>query len=162
MISTLLKQQIIGWSCLLLFSLSVNSLFANRLQDSLVLVELYNATDGPNWTNTWDLQQPMDTWYGITLTDQGRVRFILLSDNNLVGTIPDLVLPELTSLNLGLNKLEGELPSFGFVPKLEFLNLENNRLTGTLPEFTNLPKLFALILDRNQLSGEVTLSLIHI
>ncbi len=32
--------------------------------DSLALVALYNATDGANWTNTWNLNDPMSTWYG--------------------------------------------------------------------------------------------------
>jgi len=29
--------------------------------DSLALVALYNSTDGPNWTNTWDLSQSVSS-----------------------------------------------------------------------------------------------------
>ena len=45
----------------------------NRFSDSLALVSLYNATNGSNWLNTWDLDQPISTWYGITLNAEGCV-----------------------------------------------------------------------------------------
>lgn len=37
----------------------------------MALVSLYNATAGTSWTNTWDLNQPMNTWYGVTLDGNG-------------------------------------------------------------------------------------------
>ena len=52
-----------------------------RQQDSLVLVELYNATGGANWTNTWDLGQSMDTWYGVALNAEGCVEVLDLDGN---------------------------------------------------------------------------------
>jgi len=72
----------------------------NRLIDSLALVAFYNSTNGPNWTNTWNLNQPMDTWYGIDLYENGCVRCIDMDGNpncnnndfsfgnNLVGSLP--------------------------------------------------------------------------
>jgi len=35
--------------------------------DSLALVELYNATDGANWTSPWVLTDPWTTWTGVVL-----------------------------------------------------------------------------------------------
>ena len=32
--------------------------------DSLALVAFYDSTDGANWINTWNLNTPVDTWYG--------------------------------------------------------------------------------------------------
>lgn len=31
-------------------------------KDSLAVLELYKATDGPNWTKGWDLSQPISKW----------------------------------------------------------------------------------------------------
>ena len=56
--------------------------------DSLALVELYNATDGPNWTITWDLSQPMHTWHGITTNEAGCVIDITIINNQLAGSLP--------------------------------------------------------------------------
>lgn len=69
-----------------------------RMSDSLVLVALYNASGGSNWTNAWDLNQPMDNWYGVELNEEGCVRCLDLdgnpdcsggdeTGNNLVGVI---------------------------------------------------------------------------
>ena len=59
-----------------------------RSSDSLALVALYHATDGPNWTRTWDLDEPMNTWYGITLNEEGCVARLRLNSNGLTGVIP--------------------------------------------------------------------------
>ncbi len=58
-----------------------------RLVDSLVLVQLYNNTDGPNWKNNTNwLKGPVSTWHGIEF--DGRVKKINLNDNNLIGHLP--------------------------------------------------------------------------
>ena len=36
--------------------------------DSLVLIDLYNSTDGANWVDPWNLEQPKTTWTGFTRT----------------------------------------------------------------------------------------------
>ena len=43
--------------------------------DRAALVALYNATDGPNWTNNhnWLSEAPIGEWYGVTTDDDGRV-----------------------------------------------------------------------------------------
>ena len=59
----------------------------DRARDSLALLDLYISTDGPNWTNTWDLNQPMNTWYGVTLNSDGSVDHLILTANNLSGNV---------------------------------------------------------------------------
>lgn len=136
-----------------------------RTLDSLELVKLYNATGGPNWTNTWDLSKPMDTWYGVTLSGEGCVECIDMdgkvdclpggsfTGNNLVGNLPDLKLDHLTAMILPDNQLIGPIPDFN-MPNLTYLNLGQNQLSGSIPNF-NLPNLQSLILFYNQLSGTI-------
>ncbi|PHN08221.1 3-coathanger stack domain-containing protein [Flavilitoribacter nigricans] len=136
-----------------------------READSLVLVTLYNATDGPNWRNTWDLNQPMDTWYGIQLNAAGQVVCIdmdgvvscagpheLGAGNGLKGTLPDLDLPQLRYLNLWRNNVSGALPNFTSLPELVFLDLGENNFDSQLPAL-DLPKLETLLIDRCNFSG---------
>ena len=60
--------------------------------DRGALVALYNSTDGANWRrNTkWLSNQPLSSWYGVTLHENGRVGELRLSTNQLRGTIPNL------------------------------------------------------------------------
>ena len=130
----------------------------DRNSDSLALVALYRSTDGPNWRRKWNLEEPINTWYGVTVS-RNRVIEIQLSSNNLVGTIPSELgnLMLLTSLNLAYNELSGPIPSeFGDLNELTELILTSNNLNGSIPnELGNLIQLQSLRLDRNQLSGPI-------
>ncbi len=147
--------------------------------DSLELVNLYNTTNGANWTdNTNWLNAPILQWYGITLTNDGQnIRIIDLLDNNLSGTIPDLNLAQLETLNLAFNEISGTIPDLQNLPQLTSLYLEvnnligtipnfdspiieeirlyGNQLTGTIPSFENLISLQELLIGNNQLSGTI-------
>jgi len=104
----------------------------NSQADSLVLVTLYNATDGANWNTPWNLNEPMSTWNGITLNGDGSVGAIILTGNNMSGTIPQ---------------------ELGNLSNLRTLHLNDNFLIGTIPpEFRNLGNLRELLLSDNQLS----------
>ena len=131
--------------------------YSCRAQDSLQLVILYNATNGANWTNKWDLTQPVNTWYGIGLNDKGCVFTIDLSANNLSGTLPNLSFPNLIELYLGFNKLTGNIPVLN-TPSMVYLDLSSNQLNGSIPNF-NLPSLIKLFLENNQLSGCIPVAL---
>ena len=99
-------------------------------RDSLELVNLYNATNGDQWENPWDLSQPVSTWHGVTLTDNGcSVKSIDLSDEGLSGQIPNLDLSNLESLNLSKNQLSGSIPDFNNLNSLETLDISMNRFT---------------------------------
>ena len=79
--------------------------------DSLALVALYNATDGSNWKNSWDLSTDISTWYGVTIKENA-VAVLNLYDNNLSGTIPPEIgnLTQLITLYLYENNLSGTIP----------------------------------------------------
>ena len=82
--------------------------------DKSALVALYNATDGPDWTNNtnWLTDAPMGQWHGVATDVSGRVTHLDLDNNGLMGQIPH----ELDNLD-----------------KLDMLFLSGNRLTGCVP-----------------------------
>jgi len=132
-------------------------------KDSLVLVALYDSTDGANWTDktNW-LTGPVSTWYGITVSGD-RVTQIDLKNNNLVGTIPSEIgnLTNLTNLSLFDNNLSGSIPTeIGNLINLTDLNFHGNNLSGSIPtEIGNLTNLTYLDLFINQLSGSVPIEI---
>ncbi|WP_286911149.1 carbohydrate binding domain-containing protein, partial [Maribacter sp. UBA6511] len=131
--------------------------------DRDALIALYNATDGDNWTVSWDLNADISTWAGITLNTEGRVRTLILDSRNLTGEIPNEIgnLTELEWIDLGRNNLTGEIPEqFGNLLKLERLNLRTNQLTGNVPsELGNLSNLEILLLNSNNLTGALPIDL---
>ncbi len=139
----------------------------DRQRDSLALVSLYNSTDGPNWYTSWDLSEPMTSWYGIELNEDGCVYCIDLDGvldcyitpdgifgNNLSGTLPELSLSELEFLSLAYNDLRGGIPEFFETPLLTGLDLSNNHFSGWVPYFEmSDQENMHVRLDNNNLSG---------
>jgi len=162
---------------LLVLALSVckpNAVTAQvNVQDSLVLVALYNSTDGPNWKNhdNWLTSNPVKTWYGIY--SSGDVLYgLYLSNNQLSGNIPPELgnIISLIQLDLSDNQLSGSIPpALGNLTNLLGLSLNNNQLSGSIPpELGNLKNLgrysdhfldFPLDLSNNQLSGNIPAAL---
>ena len=132
----------------------VHQLHADRLQDSMELVRLYNNTSGPDWKNPWQLDQSMDTWFGVTLNEDGTVNTLKLSANGLSGDLPNLILPNLTQLALNINDLRNVISDFNY-PNCTFLDLSNNGFVGEVPNFVGMPQLLTLRLQNNNLTGEV-------
>jgi len=125
-------------------------------EDSLELVRLYHAADGPNWSKKWDLSKPVKyNWAGVGVNDDGRVTGINLRGNKLLGTLPNLNLPELKWVDLIFNQLTGSLPAFDSMPALESLLLFTNHFTGSIPNFNHLPAIREIDLSENQLSGNL-------
>ena len=128
--------------------------------DRQALVALYNATDGPNWTNNgnWLSDRPLGEWYGVE-TDGGRVVALMLSENGLNGEIPAELgqLADLFWLDLFTNRLSGNIPrELGRLSYLIGLVLNDNQLTGAIPaELGQLPDLEHLRLDSNNLTGSI-------
>jgi Leucine-rich repeat (LRR) protein len=147
----------------------------NPLADSLVLVEFYNATDGPNWDNTWDLNAPLDTWYGV-FTDGQCVTCLDLdgipdcaestsaNGNNVRGIMPASIgqLSALEGIFLTDNFIEGSLPSsLGNLLELQSLLLDNNLLTEPIPlVLADLPLLDFVLVDFNRLTFEDLLPIV--
>ena len=139
------------------------------LSDRDALIALYNATNGPSWTNNrnWLSDEPIGEWLGVTTGfsrvvttgNTGRVSELYLAYNELSGSIPPGIsrLTNLLVLRLNGNSLSGEIPSeLGNLSKLEVLNLEGNSLSGEIPsELGNLSKLEVLNFGGNSLSGEI-------
>ncbi len=123
-----------------------------------ILVDLYESTNGKHWVRKWNLKEPVDTWYGVTVRDN-RVVGIELFHNNLMGPLPESLgqLQQLETLNVAFNNLTGQLPATIFkLRKLRVLKLEMNRLKGELPETVgNLTELRELSVFNNFLSGRI-------
>ena len=129
--------------------------------DRAALIAFYNRTDGAHWKNSqnWCTDTPLSTWKGVSVTDEGRVRILNLSNNTIAGEIPGCVgqLSELTSLQLYNNQFTGNIPdSIFLLSKLTTLGLYKNQLTGGLSEnVQQLTKLTSLNVSQNQLSGPI-------
>ena len=137
--------------------------------DRAVLVALYEATNGANWTNNtnWLSDQPLGEWFGVTTDENGRVTRLRLHENRLSGALPSELgnLTNLTYLNLGDNALSGTIPSsLGNLTNLQQLGLFDNRLSGGLPlSLGNLTNLQELWLKGNaSLEGPLPLSLVNL
>lgn len=133
-----------------------------------ILVALYDATNGDNWTNNdnWCTDKPLSEWYGVTMDYYNeKVTLLNLNDNNLSGTIPEEIENlDLSFLNLRNNQLTGEIPaSIGNVSTLYYLNIANNKLTGSIPsELGKLANLEYCYLFGNQLEGTLPESLANL
>lgn len=126
----------------------------NRERDSLALVVLYESTNGEEWTNSWDLDQPMDTWFGVTLDENGCVTVIELRSNNLKGSLPSEIgqLNSLTELYLNGNYITKIPPEIGQLDNLNGLYLTGNQILEIPPEIGQLSNLGALYLSGNLIS----------
>ena len=129
--------------------------------DSVALVALYNATNGPNWRDktNWLSNQPLGEWEGVSTESVGHVYELRLEKNRLSGEIPSELgnLANLRYLVLNQNRLSGEIPSeLGNLASLRYLELDQNRLSGEIPaELGNLTNLERLVLSDNQLTGTI-------
>ena len=130
--------------------------------DRAILVALYHATNGDNWTNNtnWLTDAPLHKWYGVDTDNGWNVHDLSLTDNRLTGQLP----PELGDLHFvkGLyfdnNQLTGHIPpELGNLSKnLVVLWLHSNQFSGTIPpELGNLDKLYGLNISGNQLTGKL-------
>lgn len=129
-------------------------------QEREALIAFYEATGGDNWTDNtnWCSDKPLSEWYGVYMWD-GRVKNIILTDNNLTGQIPEQFgdLTGLEYLYLSSNKLEGNIPeSLGNLAYLHDVQLNNNNLSGNLPaSMANLNELEFINLCGNKLNGTI-------
>ena len=128
-----------------------------------ILIALYDATNGDNWTNNtnWCTDAPLSEWYGVSMeysNGKEKVMFLQLYNNNLSGTIPEEIgMLDLFVLDLSWSQLTGEIPvSICNMPQLRNLNLAGNKLTGNIPsEIGNLSNLESCYLCNNQLTGGI-------
>ncbi|WP_396591859.1 immunoglobulin domain-containing protein [Allomuricauda sp. R78024] len=128
------------------------------------LLDLYNSTNGANWTNTlannqpWDTNIPVCDWFGVTVVN-GNVTVLNIGNNNLSGPIPASIgdLTDLTRLWLFSNQLTGSLPpSIGNLVNIRNIALNSNQLSGSFPlEIVSMTNLQSLSLSLNQFTGSI-------
>jgi len=160
-----------------------------RVTDSLALVSFYDSLGGgQNWTYDWDLTQPMNTWAGITLNNNGCVKKIIMTVYwNLNGMIPSEIgnLQHLETLYIRNEpNLTGDFPpefynlsnllelvfvntglTISLTPdiqnlsSLEILQIGDSYLSGTIPEeIANMQSLRIIILQDGNLQGSIPAS----
>ncbi len=129
--------------------------------DRAALEALYDATDGPNWTDStnWKTDAPLGEWFGVTTDTDGRVTTVVLRENGLAGPIPAELgsLGNVYYLQLYGNELTGAIPvELGNLANLDALALAENELTGAIPaELGRLTNVRALVLADNDLTGAI-------
>ncbi len=143
----------------LTFSLLSVVIFAQvSAKEKQALLDLYLATNGENWINTWDINEPVANWKGITI-ENNKVVGISLLFNNMEGILPATLgnLEALKVLELSFNKISGTLPeSLGNLQSLEVMAFNGNDLNGTIPAtLANLYNLKQLHLSSNKLNGTI-------
>ena len=127
--------------------------------DSLILVEIYNVTDGPNWTRqtNW-LQGPVGDWDGITVAN-GRVSKISFTGAGLTGTIPNSIFQldalESFSAQEGRATLQLTAANLSGWPNIEILSLIGIQINNTLDVFCGASSLIQLSVTSKNLTGSI-------
>ena len=111
-----------------------------NLSDEDILTVLFDETQGTAWKRTDNWKQsgiPVCQWFGVHCDQDGknRVEHVVLSANNLVGTVPKEVfsLAYLKSLVLDSNNVRLHLGDIGLARRLEVLDISGTTvddLTG--------------------------------
>ncbi|MEP0262863.1 hypothetical protein [Dokdonia sp.] len=138
-----------------LFSFTIGATTLPSLEKQ-ALIDLYYATNGDNWTESWDLNASVEHWKGVTIIDN-KVVALKLTNNNLNGELPASIgnLVNLKVLNLHNNTIQGNIPtSIGNLGKLISLNISLNTLQGNVPEeISKIKSLEYLYIYSNDFTG---------
>ena len=103
------------------------------------LKDFYSSTSGGSWSNSqsWLIGDPcISSWYGVTCNSAFAIVGLDLTNNNVVGPLPNSIgnLPYLTNLALGGNGITGSIPlSVSSMSSLTYLTLSRNQLSGPVP-----------------------------
>ena len=126
--------------------------------DSIVLVELYNATDGPNWTKqeNW-LSGPVGDWQGVKI-GEGRVTEINLNIAGLEGAIPASIfsLDGLVSFAIRESNTELHLDDrMSDWLSLEAISVSGNQFSVELDVLCDIPNLNAVTFFSMNVGGAI-------
>ncbi|XP_011002569.1 PREDICTED: protein STRUBBELIG-RECEPTOR FAMILY 8-like isoform X1 [Populus euphratica] len=99
----------------------------------------------------------LDGTMGYMLSNLMSLRTFDLSDNNIHDPLPYQLPPNLTSLNLAINNLSGNLPySISTMVSLSYLNVSRNSLSQSIGDvFHNLSLLSTMDVSFNNFSGDI-------
>jgi len=157
-----MKQGILITILIIFLARPVDCYCQANIQDSMALVDLYNATDGPNWTHhaNWfsQLFWPNNVdqygipiyghtyWEGVEMSASARITRFYKADGNLNGSVPSSFsnLSMLDTLYFGDNgggnpNLTGSISSLGM---LKYLSITGTGIS-TVSGLTNLEELYA-------------------
>ena len=138
----------------LLLILSSSFLFSQTnitASEKNTLLNLYQQTDGENWSIQWDLNKEPRSWYGVKIKN-GSVIELRLNANLLKGSLPSLSgLPNLKKLDIASNRITGSISSINNLIYLEKLDISDNLFSGDISnEFSALSNLTELHIGENQ------------
>jgi hypothetical protein len=126
------------------------------LSECEALVDLYNATNGDQWTDNtgWLTTITPCSWTGIDCSE-GHVISLLLNDNKLQGALPDSIsdLSSIEWISLSNNFLTAIPATIGDLDAMTYLYLDGNQLTALPESIGDLINLQALTLENNQLTS---------
>ena len=110
--------------------------YTGLMRDCMALLAAKDTLRGAGSLN-WATGTAIGSWDGVTTSsDPSGVTKLLLSDEDLSGTIPPELgdLFELTHLDVSSNSLTGEIPrALSRLPNLVSIKLSGNSLTGCIP-----------------------------
>lgn len=139
----------------------LNVAFDGETQESKVydtLMKLYDALDGPNWTDHsgWATDNPIWTWRGVDYSAETGELKLSFRNMGLQGEIPECIgdLTGLTLLWIDEPGVTGTLPaSVANLVDLEVLSVENTAMTSFPDIFGNLTRLRQVYLGMNESMG---------
>ncbi|KAF4365357.1 hypothetical protein G4B88_017353 [Cannabis sativa] len=144
----------------LLSLLCVLSLISgNKTEDLPILLEFKSVFRNSNSQlfNSWESENSLCNFTGITCNSDGSVTGIVLSNQKLHGILPlDSIcqLKSLEKLSLGFNSLYGEVrDDLRNCTRLKYLDLGNNHFTGPVPDLSSLSDLQYLYMNKSGFSG---------
>ncbi|KAH6788094.1 Leucine-rich repeat family protein [Perilla frutescens var. hirtella] len=130
-------------------------------RDVVAMINLRNSFHSPpaDWNGDPCLPSRY-SWTGVTCSEGPRIRIVSLNLTSigLSGSISPSIsrMTALTSILLGNNSLLGTIPDLSSLKILQILHLEDNQLSGMIPpSLGNLQNLRQLFLQNNNLTGQV-------
>ena len=124
------------------------------------LIAFYHATDGDNWTdNTGWLTDPMvGNWFGVTVSG-GHVTEIDLHANNLVGSIADFAIDDLSALvdfRIYSTSVSGDISGWVLPATLVTFRINSTSVSGDISGWVLPATLVSFYVYSTSVSGDIS------
>ncbi len=155
---------------LMLLGMAVSAQATIRSTERTALINLYNSTNGNNWSDRTGWNGPVGSecsWYGVVCdASQTHVIAVALRNNHLTGRLSSftqvysgylvLGLTSLQGFDVSYNELTGSIPDLGWVGQMQYFSVDHNHLTGSIPaSLSSLGNLRNFYAQANQLTGDI-------